>query len=371
MNQTKCTIMRGGTSKGIFFRVEDMPKDKSHWNDFLLDVMGSPDARQIDGLGGANSLTSKVAIIGKSPLEGIDIDYTFAQVSIKNTTVDLRGNCGNILSAVGPYAVDKGLIENVQPITKVMVRNTNTNKLFSVNVPVCQGKVVSTGDYQIQGVPGYGAPIDIDFHHPFGAVTGKLLPTDLTKNMISTTLGNIEISIVDSGNPLVFVKSKSIGIRDEDIFEPLSDDKLNILEEIRSIACELCGFASKERATAESPAVPKMTIIAQSDHFNGSQQVNSDTPQANIAVRMMSMQKPHQALAITGAVCTATAALLPETLVFDTISALQDGVINIVHPSGIMPVYYTLSDDDTIDVISVKRTARKIMDGIVYTKRSY
>ncbi len=360
MNQTKCTIMRGGTSKGIFFRVEDMPKNKSQWNDFLLDVMGSPDTRQIDGLGGANSLTSKVAIIEKSPLEGIDIDYTFAQVSIKNTTVDFRGNCGNILSAVGPYAIDEGLIENLQPITKVMVRNTNTNKLFSINVPVCQGKVVSTGDYQIQGVPGYGAPIDIDFHHPFGAVTGKLLPTDLTKNLISTTLGDIEISIVDSGNPLVFVKSKSIGIRDEDLFEPLSDDSMNILEEIRSIACELCGFTSKEKATVESPAVPKMTVIAQ-----------SNTPQANIAVRMMSMQKPHQALAITGAVCTATAALLPETLVFDTISALQDGVINIVHPSGIMPVSYTLSDDDTIEVISVKRTARKIMEGTVYTKRSY
>ena len=371
MNHTKCVIMRGGTSKGVFFNIDDMPKNKDHWDDFLLDVMGSPDSRQIDGLGGANSLTSKVAIIEKSSIEGVDIDYTFGQVSLQNSKVDYRGNCGNILSAVGPYSIEEGLIEGIDPITKVIVRNTNTNKIFSINVPVSNNKVVSSGEYQIQGVPGHGAAIDIDFHNPFGAVTGKLLPTDLTKNIISTSQGDMEISIVDSGNPLVFVNSESIGLSDESIFEPLGEKTMDILEEIRSIACELCKFTSKEKATAESPAVPKMTIIGKWTEQNSSHQDNPHKENANIAVRMMSMQKPHQAIAITGAVCTATAALIPGTLVYETINKFQNGVINIAHPSGIMPVYYKLSEDNTIDVISVKRTARRIMEGTVYTKESY
>ena len=156
-------VMRGGTSKGVFLNFEDMPTDRFLWDDFLLDIMGSPDRRQIDGIGGANSLTSKAAIIKKSDLNDIDIEYTFAQISIENQLVDFKGNCGNISSAVGPYAIEQGLVPAVEPITTVKILNTNTQKVIIAEVEVENGQVKTDGMCSIPGVPGTGSPIYLSF----------------------------------------------------------------------------------------------------------------------------------------------------------------------------------------------------------------
>lgn len=174
MTRIPVTVMRGGTSKGVFINHEEMPVNKSDWEPFLLDIMGSPDQRQIDGLGGANSLTSKIAIIKKSDLEEADVDYTFAQVSISESLVDFKGNCGNISSAVGPYAIEQGLVQAVEPVTKVRIYNTNTKKVIVAEVEVENGKVKTEGSCMIPGVPGTGSPIYLSFENGEGAVTGKL-----------------------------------------------------------------------------------------------------------------------------------------------------------------------------------------------------
>ena len=160
--------MRGGTSKGVFLNFEDMPTNRLLWNEFLLDIMGSPDRRQIDGLGGANSLTSKVAIIKNSDLDGVDVDYTFAQISIANNLVDFKGNCGNISSAVGPYAIEQGLVPAIEPITKVRIYNTNTKKIIIAEVEVENGHVKTDGMCSIPGVPGTGSPIYLSFTNAEG-----------------------------------------------------------------------------------------------------------------------------------------------------------------------------------------------------------
>ncbi len=192
--------MRGGTSKAIFFQEDDMPQDRGKWEEFLLDIMGSPDRRQIDGLGGANSLTSKVAIIKKSEREGYDVDYTFAQVSLTDRKVAFNSNCGNISSAVGPYAVEQGLVDTQEPRTTVKIFNTNTDKTIEADVAVKDGGYLPDGECQIPGVPNPGSEQLLAFYSPEGAVTGKLLPTGNPIDRIQTSAGEIEISIVDAAS---------------------------------------------------------------------------------------------------------------------------------------------------------------------------
>lgn len=369
MNKIPCTIMRGGTSKGIFFKYEDMPKDKSKWSDFLLDVMGSPDARQIDGLGGANSLTSKVAIIKKSDKEDYDIEYTFAQVSLTDRMVDFKGNCGNISSAVAPFVVNEGLVDITKFKTKVRILNTNTNKLILSEVEIENGQFKVMGDIFIPGAPNSGSPIYLSFYNSEGSVTGKLLPTGNVMDSIKTSRGIINISIVDAANPLVFMNAKDIGLKGTELPDELTIDNLKLIEEIRSIAAEMCGFSSKEKATKESPAVPKATIISEpADYVDlGGHRINKGD--MDVVVRMMSMQKPHRAIAITGAVCITAAASIEGTLVNKIVKCNRDKV-KIAHPGGIMETVAKL-DDGNIEYIKVIRTARRIMKGYVYTRGEY
>src|SRR5258708_13962598 len=171
-----CTIMRGGTSKALFFLDSDVRADRQKGTEFLLRAFGSPDLRQVDGMGGGDSLTSKTAIIRASNMPGVDVEYTFGQVSITEPFVDMAGNCGNISSAVGPFAIDKDLVAAVDPVTSVRIFNTNTKKMIVADVPVRDGRVVTQGTYKINGVPGTGAEIKMHFVDPGGAITGKLLP---------------------------------------------------------------------------------------------------------------------------------------------------------------------------------------------------
>nr|WP_245947473.1 PrpF domain-containing protein [Bacillus taeanensis] len=361
--------MRGGTSKGIFFKHEDMPRDPSLWEDFLLDVMGSPDPRQIDGLGGANSLTSKVAIIKKSDRPNIDIEYTFGQVSLTDEIVDFKGNCGNISSAVGPYAIDAGFVKAVDPITKVSILNTNTNKVIVAEVEVENGMVKQSGDVEIPGVPHPGSPVYLTFREPEGSVTGKLLPTGNTIDKLNTSFGSVATSIVDCANPVVFVNAQELGLKGCELPDEFSDEQLAKLEEIRAAGAERCGIAFKEEATAKSPAVPKLALVASPMNYVDRMGIVRKKEDMDIVIRMMSMQKPHQSLAITGAICTAVASKLPHSI-FTHIVDIKSDKIRLAHPAGIMETYIKY-EQDRIKYVKVLRTARKLMEGYVYTRHQY
>ncbi|MBY0064290.1 MULTISPECIES: 2-methylaconitate cis-trans isomerase PrpF family protein [Priestia] len=369
MTRIPVTVMRGGTSKGVFINHEEMPVNKSDWEPFLLDIMGSPDQRQIDGLGGANSLTSKIAIIKKSDLEEADVDYTFAQVSISESLVDFKGNCGNISSAVGPYAIEQGLVQAVEPVTKVRIYNTNTKKVIVAEVEVENGKVKTEGSCMIPGVPGTGSPIYLSFENGEGAVTGKLLPTGNAIDLLQTSIGTVKASIVDVGNPLVFVKAADIGLTGTELPHEYTEKQLKLFEEIRSIAAEKAGLAPRDKATKLSPAVPKMTIISPPmDHRDGTGREKSAS-QMDVLIRMMSMQKPHQTLAITGAICTTAAIYTKGTLLSEMVQ-LKGDTVRLAHPMGIMETSVDAKDGQ-VKGIKVVRTARLIFEGFVYTKHTY
>ncbi|MDR7001907.1 PrpF domain-containing protein [Neobacillus niacini] len=362
-------LMRGGTSKGVFLKYEHMPSNHANWEEFLLDVMGSPDRRQIDGLGGANSLTSKAAIIKKSDSPDFDVEYTFAQISIDNKMVDFKGNCGNISSAVGPYAIEQGLVPVKEPVTKVRIYNTNTQKIITAEVEIENGKVKTEGICSIPGVPGTGSPIYLSFGRPEGAVTGKIFPTGKPIDMIKTNDRLFPVSIIDAANPLVFIRAQDFGLSGNELPSDFTQEKLTELEEVRKIAAEMCGFADRESATIKSPAVPKLTIIAPPmDHIdaNGNKRNALDM---DLMIRMMSMQKPHQALAITGAICTTYGAFLEGTILSDMVDIKQE-VFRLAHPAGIMETKVDFLAG-YIQAIKVVRTARTILEGYVYTKNNY
>lgn len=362
-------IMRGGTSKGVFLNENQMPSDPALWEAFLLDVMGSPDQRQIDGLGGGNSLTSKAAIIKQSDSPLFDVEYTFAQISTEHQMVDFKGNCGNISSAVGPYAIEQGLVAAVEPMTRVRILNTNTKKLIIAEVEVENGQVKTEGSCEIPGVPGTGAPVYLSFTQAEGAVTGKLFPTGRPVDMIKTKNRLIPVSIIDVANPLVFIKALDVGLTGTELPAEFSAAKLKELEEIRSIAAEMCGFAKREEATAVSPAVPKLTIVSSpAEHTDGTGVIRK-AEDMDIVIRMMSMQKPHQALAITGAICTTAGAFLQETILSDLVDIKQE-VFRLAHPAGIVETKVELLAGH-ISAIKVVRTARTIMEGSVFTKHNY
>lgn len=368
MRAFPCVMMRGGTSKAAFFKTDDIPKEEKEIEKFLLDVMGSPDARQIDGLGGGNSLTSKVAIIGLSKREDADVDYTFCQVSITDKLVDTKGNCGNISSAVGPYAVNEKMVQVEDGMACVRIYNTNTKKIILSHFLVKEGIAVEEGELEIPGVPNGAAPIEVTFSDPEGAVTEKLLPTDQAIQVVKTSFGELPVSIVDAGNPLIFMKASDLGLRGNELPSELDDATLARIEEARSIGAELCGFCAKEKATKESPAVPKATLIDVPKTYNDIKGRSWDASSYDISLRMMSMQKPHQALAVTGAVCVTFASKVEGSLVHE-ITQNVVGDLRIGHPGGVMQTKYY--EDESKKGVTVLRTARLIMKGVVYTKNDY
>lgn len=212
MQKYPCVYMRGGTSKAVFFHEKDLPEDKGLWDEIFLKVMGTPDVKQIDGMGGTVSSTSKIAIISPSERPDADVDYTFRQVDIVIPRVDGSANCGNISSAVGPFAIDEGLVEAVEPVTVVRVLNTNTNKIIEEHVRVKDGKAMVHGDESIKGVPGTGSRIDMYFENPAGSRTGKLFPTGNKRDVFDVPgYGEIEVTVLDCSNPNGFHPGKGSG----------------------------------------------------------------------------------------------------------------------------------------------------------------
>jgi len=373
----RAVIMRGGTSKGVFLREKDLPEDKDKRDKIILKIFGSPDVRQIDGLGGADPLTSKVAIIGPPSRPDADVDYTFGQVSYVEPIIDYSGNCGNISSGVGPFAIDEGFVRVEEPYTTVKVHNTNTNSILIERVPVVNGEAKVLGNYKIDGVPGTGAEISIDFSQTAGAKTGKLLPTGNVKDKIQITdIGELEVSIVDAANPMVFVKASDLGLRGTETPEEIDSNQkiLNILEEIRSKAAQIIGMVDDWRnAKVKSPAFPMLAFVAPaSDYkdFTSGREVKEE--EVDFLSRLMFMQIMHKTYAGTGTICTGAAARIDGTVVNEVMKEKhqgKDSVLRIGHPAGIITIDAYASYEEgkwNLKKAVIGRTARRIMDGYCY-----
>jgi 2-methylaconitate isomerase len=373
----RTVIMRGGTSRGIFFRDEDLPVDSEARTWTILAAFGSPDryGRQIDGLGGATSLTSKAAIISKGTQPGIDINFTFGQVSIEKPLIDMRGNCGNISAAVGPYAIDEGLVPCQEPVTQVRFLNTNTQKVIVAHVPTRNGRFEPEGEYTIAGVPGTGSKIVLDFLDPGGSVTGKLFPTGQVRDILHVPgIGHIEVSIVDAANPLVFCRCEDFGLSGQETPEQI-DANQKLLQRIgvtRAAAAVAIGLAgSIEEAIRSVPSVPKIAFVTRSRPYLQLDGVLREAADVDLVARIMSMGHLHRAYALTGAICTTVAAQIPGTLVYDVVSerVRASGMLRLGHPSGVMDLSANLHKEGEswhVEKASATRTARRLMEGDIY-----
>ncbi len=371
MKKYPCVYMRGGTSKAVFFHEKDLPEDRSLWDDIFLKVMGTPDVKQIDGMGGTVSSTSKVAIIAPSDKPGIDVEYTFKQVDIVIPRVDGNANCGNISSAVGPFAIDEGLVKAVEPITVVRVLNTNTNKVIEEHVRVENGHAMVHGDEIIQGVPGTGSRIDMYFEDPAGSKTGKLFPTGQKKEIFDVPgYGMAEVTVLDCSNPMVFIKASDLGIKGSELTElNQNKDVMEHIERIRGMAAVKCGFVENwEDARTKSTSAPKVSIVsAPQDYINmDGNEVKADT--MDLCCRAISVGALHKAYPMTVAVGTGAAARIPGTVVNEIVKPASDqDVIRLGHASGVTEVDVKM-DGEKVVKGGVTRTARRIMDGWVYVR---
>jgi 2-methylaconitate cis-trans-isomerase PrpF len=374
-NRIPAVLMRGGTSKGLFFHANHLPSDPNARDAMLLAAYGSPDPnrRQIDGVGGAVSTTSKVAIISPSASPDYDVVYNFGQVSIDRPLVDFKGNCGNISSAVGPFAVDEGLIAATEPITRVRIHQINTDKLIVAEVPVKDGRFDEAGDYEIAGVPGSGSKIILRFSDPGGSLTGKLFPTGNVKDNLDVPgMDNIELTIIDAANPVVLVPAAALDLEGTEIEKIDTDETIKAyLERIRSAVAVKIGLAQTiEEATQRSQAVPKIAWISAPKSYQTLGGKAVDVAEIDLVARMMSMGTLHKSYAVSGAVATAGAAAIPGTVVHDLMSpeAGKKEIMRLGHPGGIIEVGAVVEEaegDFNYKEAILGRTARRLMEGHV------
>jgi 4-oxalomesaconate tautomerase len=352
--QTKipCVLMRGGTSRGPFFHASDLPADASTRDAVLLAVMGSPHDYQVDGIGGANPLTSKVAMISKSRHPGADVDYLFAQVLVNEKLVDTKPNCGNMLVAVGPFAIEAGLVPARHPETTVRIFNVNTEALVESIVQTPGGHVTYDGDAAIDGVPGTAAPIKLNFKSAIGSVTGKLLPTGRALDVID----GIDVSCVDVAMPMVLMRAEQLGKTGHESAAELDADRalFSRMEAIRCKAGELMGMGDVSRLV-----VPKIGLLSKPS--NG----------GTIASRYFVPYSCHRAHAVTGTVCVASACAIPGTVATQLVSLppAPQGIIKIEHPSGMIAIDLDVELDKASPIMrraALIRTARRVFEGHVH-----
>ena len=345
-----CMWMRAGTSKGGYFLAGDLPEVREARDAFLLRVMGSPDNRQIDGMGGADPLTSKVAVIKKSSRPGIDVDYLFLQVFVDQAIVTDAQNCGNILAGVGPFALERGLVSAEQNRTDVFIYMENTGQVAVATVDTPGRKVTYAGSASIDGVPGTAAPIPIMFKDTAGSSCGALLPTG---NLVDVIEG-IKLTLIDNGMPCVVMQGADLGITGRESPETLeTDKKLRAkLEAIRLKAGPLMNLGD-----VSGKSVPKLTMVSP-PQYGGT-----------ISTRTFIPHRCHTAIGVLGAVSVATACLLPGSPAADMaeFNIGTEITLPIEHPSGAMTVVATLDDQGRVQRTAILRTARKLFDGIVFT----
>lgn len=364
-----CVYMRGGTSKGVFFLEKDLPEDKNLWPGIFMRVMGTPDVKQIDGMGGGTSSTSKIAVISPSKRSDADVDYNFFQVDILIPNVDNTANCGNLLAAVGAYAVEEGLVATEEPETVIRVFNTNTQKLIEVRVPIENGRLKPTGTARVEGVPGTAAPIHVLFLEPTGTKTGKLFPTGNRKEFVDVPgYGKEEITLMDCANPVVFVNARTLGIRGTELIELNGRSEImDHIETIRGVAAQKLGFVDNwQDAATCSTSIPKVGIVSEPQDYTDLSGVRNRAEDMDLCIRAVSVGAIHKAIPLTVAAATSVAALLPGTVVNDVTSTCEKhGEVRLGHTSGVTTLTAEI-DEDHVKKAGMIRTARRIMDGFVY-----
>lgn len=373
------TYMRGGTSRALIFHARDLPDDGAMRDAIFLAAIGSPDPnrRQLDGMGGAISSLSKIAIVGPSSHPDADVDYTFGQVAIDAPLVQYKGNCGNISSAIGPFAVDEGLVAAEGDSACVRIHNTNTGKIIVSRFPLCEGMAAVDGTFELQGVAGKGAPVRLSFLEPGGAVTGKLLPTGNPRDVLQVKgVGALPVSMVDAANPVVFVNARDLGLKGTELPDEIeaAPGLLARLEAVRVAAALAMGLVStEEEARTRMRNLPQVGILsAPVDAPTLSGKV-LPAGSFNILARMISAGQPHKATPLTGAMCLAIAMRLPGTLAAELarVPADPEADLVIAHPSGLLRVaaQLDLEGEPRAKEVVVYRTARRLMQGSVLVPR--
>lgn len=360
----RAAYMRGGTSRCLVFHAQDLPLSGPARDQILSAALGSPDpyGRQLDGLGGGISSLSKACIIGPPSHPEADVDYTFAQIDVKSPLVDYTGNCGNCSSAVGPFAIDEGLVTPAGSPATVRIHNTNTRKRIVAHVPLEDGMAAVTGDFELPGVPGRGARITLDFLEPGGAVTGRLLPTGQPRDIVA----GLEASLVDATNPVVFVRAHDLKLGGTEMPAVIDSDRALVarLLAIRAEAAALMGVVG-------SPAVPMIALVAPAAPFSTLDGRARDAEAADVLARVMSMGNCHRAFALTAAMCLAVAARIDGTVVHECVTpadASRSTDIRLAHPSGVLPIAASVvsrNGHPHAERVTVYRTARRLMEGFV------
>ena len=374
LRRIPAVFMRGGTSKALIFHARDLPESRAGRDAMFFAALGSPDAngRQLDGMGGGLSSLSKVCIVGPSSRADADVDYTFVQISVDAAIADYSGNCGNMASAIGPFALEEGLIP---PPTGngavVRIHNTNTGKIIAARFPIEHGLLAADGDFALDGIAGTAAPIKLEFLDPGGTKTGRLLPTgNLIDRLDVPGIGRFAVSCIDAANPAVFVEAGSVGMNGTEMPGMLEADIAFIatMEAIRLAASVHMGLAADIDAARRMPAIPKVAIVAAPADAPSLSGRRLRADEMDIAVRMISVGQPHRAVPITGAICLAVAARIPGTIP-NIVCAGNDGPISIGHPSGTIVVDAELGADRDGTLIArngaVFRSARRLFDGHV------
>jgi 4-oxalomesaconate tautomerase len=352
----RCALMRGGTSKGAYFLADDLPRDPVARDAIILSVMGSPDARQVDGLGGAHPLTSKVAIVSVSDQPGIDVDFLFGQVLLDRPVVDITPNCGNILAGVAPFAIERGLVRPTGSLTRVKVRTLNTGTIAELSVQTPGGRVNYAGAARIDGAPGTAAPIVVDFLDAEGSVCGALLPTGRTVDQIA----GVEATLIDNGMPVVVILAGALGRTG---YEPR--DQLNAdqdlkarLEVIRLAAGPLMNLGD-----VRDKVVPKMCLVA------------APAEGGAIATRSFIPHECHASIGVFAAVSVATACILPGSPAA-RLARLPEGrekLLAIEHPTGVLDVRIALggtAERPIVERAGLLRTARLLFDGVAFAREA-
>ena len=338
--------MRGGTSKGGYFLASELPEDRDA---ALLRLMGSPDIRQIDGMGGADPLTSKVAVVSKSERPGVDVDYLFLQVFVDQPIVTDAQNCGNILAGVGPFAIERGFVAAQDGETPVTIYMENTGQVAVARVQTLDCKVIYSGHAKIDGVPGGSAPVQIAFKDTAGSSCGALLPTG---NVVDVVEG-VDVTMIDNGMPCVVMRAEDMGIAGDETPEVL-EANTHLCEKLEAIRLA-CGLLMNLGDVSEK-SVPKMTMV--SAPKNG----------GAIATRTFIPHRCHKTIGVLGAISVATACLIEGSPAYDLAQRGKgaERSLSIEHPTGEMTIVATLDENGTVSEAAILRTARKLMDGEVF-----
>ncbi|WP_353194142.1 PrpF domain-containing protein [Pusillimonas noertemannii] len=367
----KTTIMRGGTSKGIFLNEAHLPADIQARNRLLLALFGSPDKRQIDGLGGADLLTSKCAIMGPPSRPDADADYTFAQIGVDEPTVSYEIVCGNVSAAAAVYAIEEGYVRATDPITTVRLHNTNTNKILRAKVQTHQGVPRIEGDLVIDGVPRSGAEIGLDYSDTTGGATGSLLPTGNVVDQIHVpSLGReLSVSIVDIGTICVFWRASEIGLTGAEALDDLPELAFQVSEELRQGAAALCNMPSDGLMT------PFQIIVGQAQTYLDYAKKNTiQAKDIGLVAKMIGRNLTHKAFPGGGTICTGVAARIEGSIVHQVMTPItSDESIRIGHPSGVISVSSNVERVDgkwKVNEVLFSRTARRIMEGYAYIRNS-